>query len=150
MPRKLVATSKLASSHGSALMSPTRMSLSGLRKRAMATNRGDASMPLHRAPRMRASSMASPDPHATSSTRSPAPRPRRECTKTYSRQLLGSATVAKSTALRPQPSSTISQLIGPSRRAALRRPRYGWRGMRPTYRGACHRRPTGARYGVTR
>ena len=61
------------------------------------------------APRSRASSMANPDPQATSSRRSPASTPSWWWRATYSRQLLGSLKVEKSTALRPQPSSTIVQ-----------------------------------------
>ena len=112
MPRKLVATSKHASSQGRSLMSPTRMSLPGFLSRAISTSRTDASIPAHSAPRIRASSNARPDPQATSRTRSSGPSPSRECTNTYSRQLLGSASVAKSAALRPQPSSAIVQLTG--------------------------------------
>ena len=110
MPRKLVTTSKAPSSHGSACMSPTRRSASGLRSRATAMRRSDASIPAHRAPRRPASSMARPEPQATSSSPSPAPTPSRWCSVTYSRQLAGSLRVANSTALRPQPSSTPRQL----------------------------------------
>src|SRR3984957_14448554 len=106
IPRKLVTTSNDASSQGSACMSPTLISASGVRSRATATSRGEASMPQQAAPRARASSIASPDPQATSSSRSPASTPRRWCMETYSRQLLGSLSGAKSTALRPQPAST--------------------------------------------
>ena len=67
-------------------------------------------MPAHRAPRRPASSIARPDPQATSSSLSPAPTPRRWCMATYSRQLVGSLRVANSTARRPQPSSTPRQL----------------------------------------
>jgi len=84
------------------------MSASGLRSRATATSRAEASIPAHEAPRRPASSIASPDPQATSSSRSPASTPSRWCIATYSRQLPGSLSVAKSTALRPQPSSTIT------------------------------------------
>ncbi len=106
MPRKLVTTSKVASSHGRSSMSPARRSASGLRSRATAIRRGDASIPAHRAPRRPASSTDSPAPQATSSSRSPAPTPRRWCRATYSRQLVGSQRAANSAACRPQPSST--------------------------------------------
>ncbi len=108
MPRKLVTTSNVSLSHGRASMSPTRMSLSGLRSFATATSRGEASMPAHAAPLSLASSMASPEPQATSRSRSPSPTSSRWCTATYSRHADGSLSVANSTARRPQPSSTIS------------------------------------------
>ena len=72
MPRKLVTTSKDPSSQGMACMSPTRMSASGLRSRAISRSRGDASMPAQIAPRAPASSSANPAPQATSRRRSPA------------------------------------------------------------------------------
>src|ERR1700722_16865885 len=108
IPRKLVTTSNDAGSHGRACISPTLISHPGFRSRATATSRAEASIPQQEAPRRRASSTASPDPHATSSSRSPASTPSRWCTATYSRQLPGSLSVAKSTALRPQPSSTTT------------------------------------------
>ena len=101
-----MTTSNDPSSHGISCMSPTRTSASGLRSVAIATSRAEASMPAHLAPRAAASSMASPAPHATSSTRSAAPMPSCWCRATYSRQLAGSLNVAKSTARRPHPSST--------------------------------------------
>ena len=110
MPRKLVTTSKAPSSHGRACMSPTRRSASGLRSRATAMRRADASMPAHRAPRRPASSTARPAPQAMSSSVSLALTPSRWCRATYSRQLAGSLRVEKSTARRPQPSSTPRQL----------------------------------------
>ena len=109
MPRKLVTTSKDSSSHGSCCMSPTRTSASGLRSLATATSRGEASIPAHTAPRIVASSIARPEPQATSRTRSPSRIPRRWCTATYSRDADGSLSVEKSTTRRPHPSSTISQ-----------------------------------------
>ena len=65
------------------------------------------------APRAAASSIARPDPHATSSNRSPAPTSRWWCIATYSRQAPGSSRVANSTARRPQPSSTVSHCSVP-------------------------------------
>ena len=63
-------------------------------------------MPAHTAPRSAASSMASPEPQATSSSRSPSSTFSWWWRATYSRQLAGSDRVAKSAAKRPQPSST--------------------------------------------
>ena len=107
-PRKLVTTSNESSAHGSAAMSPTWTSPSGTRSAAIATSLGDASMPATNAPRARASSSERPEPHATSSSRSPSRTSSAWCTVTYSRQAAGSRSVANSTARRPQPSSTVS------------------------------------------
>ena len=124
-PRKLVTTSKVASSQGRACMSPTRMSAAGLRSRATATSRWEASRPAQTAPRRRASSSARPLPQATSRSRSPSSMPSRARMTTYSRQLYGSLSVAKSAALRPHPSSTtvhaardgtLSRIPSPPRR----------------------------------
>ena len=52
-PRKLVTTSNDSASHGSACMSPTRMSASGLRSRAIATSRGRRRCPRTRLPGVR-------------------------------------------------------------------------------------------------
>src|SRR5947209_7361200 len=92
-------------------MSPTRISASGLRSRATATSLSDASIPAQEAPRSRASSIASPEPQATSRSRSPASTGSTWWTLTCSRQLPGSLNVAKSTARRPQPSSTTDQPV---------------------------------------
>jgi hypothetical protein len=69
-------------------------------------------MPAHRAPRASASSTAKSAPHAMSRRRSSGPTPNRWCNVTYSRQFAGSLSVAKSTARRPHPSSTILQASG--------------------------------------
>src|ERR1700753_3597862 len=65
MPRKLVTTSKDSSAHGRAFMSPTLMSAPGLRSRATATSRGEASMPAQVAPRRLARPRARPEPQGT-------------------------------------------------------------------------------------
>ena len=99
------------------------------RSLATATSLGEASIPEQEAPRRRASSMARPDPHATSSSRSPASTPSRWCRATYSRQLLGSLSAEKSTALRPQPSSTVADGGRPWPGLVMTAPRPG--GHRP-------------------
>ena len=99
-------------------------------------------MPSHRAPRAGASSIASPEPQATSSTRCPSLTPSHSWTNTYSRQLLGSTIVEKSTSRRPQPSSTIFHDTGPQTRH-LRRDRRrqpGLRRRRPRDRRRLHYR----------
>ncbi len=127
MPRKLVTTSKEPSAQGRACMSPTRRSAPGDRSRATATSRAEASRPAQVAPRAAASSTARPEPQATSSSRSPARTPSSWCTATYSRQLPGSLSAAKSAARRPQPSSTprhCSSVLVMGARYDRRTPRY--------------------------
>ena len=81
---------------------------SGLRSRATSTRRADASMPAQRAPRSAGQLNREARSAGDVEQRSPAPMPSRWCRATYSRQLVGSLRVAKSTALRPQPSSTTA------------------------------------------